>query len=131
MLADLWQLPRVAGLRNGFRPPTDCFRTDDPPQVVVVVDIAGVDPGSVTVIVAERDVLVSGLRERPGAAPKPSYHQMEIDYGAFERHVAIADDVDVEHARASYKSGQLTNVLPVASHQVHKGKTTITVTTRR
>src|SRR5438093_26330 len=31
LLADLWQIPRVAGLRQGFRPPTDCFRTEDPP----------------------------------------------------------------------------------------------------
>jgi HSP20 family molecular chaperone IbpA len=130
LLADLWQLPRVAGLRHGFRPPTDCFRTEDPPQVVVVVDIAGVDPEELHVIVAGRDVLVSGVRNRPGADSRPSYHQMEVDYGPFERHVPLADDIDVEHASATYEHGLLTVVLPVAIRPARKGQGTIEVTRR-
>ena len=44
LFADLWQVPRFAGLRRGFRPHVDCYRTDDPPAVTVVVDLAGIDP---------------------------------------------------------------------------------------
>jgi HSP20 family molecular chaperone IbpA len=130
LLADLWQLPRVAGLRHGFRPPTDCFRTEDPPQVVIVVDVAGVDPDGLRVIVAERDVLVSGLRNRPGRGSRPSYDQMEIDYGPFERHVPLADGIDVERASATYEHGLLTVVLPVATRPVRRGEGTIAVTRR-
>ena len=130
LLADLWQLPRVAGLQHGFRPPTDCFRTEDPPQLVVVVDIAGVDAAAVRLIVSERDLLISGVRDRPASAARPSYLQMELDYGPFERHVPLGDDVDVERARATYDNGLLTAVLPIASRPPRTGKATIEVTTR-
>ena len=45
LFADLWQVPRFTGLRRGFRPAVDCFRSDDPPELVVVVELAGRRPG--------------------------------------------------------------------------------------
>src|SRR2546421_11799621 len=36
LFADLWQVPRFAGLRRGFRPQSDCFRTEDPPAPPVL-----------------------------------------------------------------------------------------------
>ena len=35
LLADLWQVPGFAGLRRGFRPHVDCYRTAEPPAVTV------------------------------------------------------------------------------------------------
>jgi HSP20 family protein len=130
LLADLWQIPRVAGLHHGFRPPTDCFRTEDPPELIVVVDLAGIDPSGVDVVVAGRDLFVTGDRARPPAAKRPSYRQMEIDYGRFERHVPLGEEVDVEKAQATYDNGFLTIVLPVASQVRSKDRTPIEVTTR-
>jgi HSP20 family protein len=129
-MADLWQLPRLAGLQAGFRPPTDCFRTGDPPQLVVVVDIAGVDPATIQIMVGERNLLVSGTRERPASKTRQSYRQMEIDYGRFERHVPLGDDVDVEGAKATYEHGLLTIVMPVLAKPARLIKTTIEVRTR-
>ena len=45
LFADLWQVPRFSGLRRGFRPNVDCFHTDDPHELTVVVELPGVDPG--------------------------------------------------------------------------------------
>ena len=44
LFADLWQVPRLAGLRHGFRPNVDCFHTDDPHELTIVVELPGVDP---------------------------------------------------------------------------------------
>jgi HSP20 family protein len=131
LLADLWQIPRVAGLHHGFRPPADCFRTEDPPEIVVVVDIAGVDPADVNVVVADRDLFVSGERARPPSQKRRSYRQLEIDFGRFERHISLGDEVDVEQAKATYERGLLTIVLPVAARAPSKARTLIEVTIRR
>ena len=53
LFADLWQVPGFAGLRRGFRPQSDCFRTDDPPTLHVIIELPGVDPGSVEVVAAK------------------------------------------------------------------------------
>jgi HSP20 family protein len=114
LFADLWQVPGFAGLRRGFRPQVDCFRTEDPPAVTLVVDLAGVDPEHVSIEVGERTVLVSGVRRRPEPGCKVSYRQMEIEYGPFQRRVALAEDVDPSGAEASYERGLLRVVLPLA-----------------
>ena len=41
---DLWQVPRFAGMRRGFRPQCDCYLTEDPRTLHVVVELPGVDP---------------------------------------------------------------------------------------
>ena len=114
LFADLWQVPRFAGLRRGFRPHVDCYRSDDPPAVTVVVDLAGVDPDSVDIAVTERTVQISGERRRSAPDCRLSYRQMEIEYGSFQRRISLAEDVDPEGAQATYERGLLTVVLPLA-----------------
>jgi HSP20 family protein len=130
LFADLWQLPRIAGLQHGFRPPTDCFRTEDPPQLVVVCDIAGVDPNAVQILAADGMLLIAGRRERPRDAARRSYRQMEIDYGTFRRRIALEDGVDLAAARATYADGLLTVVLPLTERKPRKTKASIEVVTR-
>ncbi|MHB1243046.1 MAG: Hsp20/alpha crystallin family protein [Gaiellaceae bacterium] len=113
LFADLWQVPRFAGLRSGFRPAVDCFSTDDPPQLVIVVELAGVDPESIEIAVEERALTISGERPRPRVAGQV-YQQAEIDYGRFERRLALDRDIDTKSADASYEAGMLRITLPVA-----------------
>jgi HSP20 family protein len=113
LFADLWQVFPFSGLRRGFRPQIDCFRTEDPPSLTVVVDLAGVDPAGVRVIATGRALVIAGERPRPKIGSQ-IYEQMEIDYGPFERHVSLSVPVDVEAAQARYENGFLTIVLPFA-----------------
>jgi HSP20 family protein len=110
LFSDLWQVPRFSGLRAGFRPHVDCFRTDD--ALTVVVELPGVDPDKVDLFVAEGTLYLSGNRARPRGAGQV-YQQMEIDYGPFRRQVSLGADVDVARARATYEQGVLTIVLPL------------------
>jgi len=113
LFADLWQVPRFAGMRSGFRPSVDCYLTEDPSQLVVVVELAGVDPQSIEITVGDRALTISGERQRPRIAGQV-YQQAEIDYGRFERSVALGHDVDAKSAEAAYEAGMLRVTLPIA-----------------
>lgn len=114
LFADLWQVPRFSGLRHGFRPAVDCFHTDEPHQLTIVAELAGVEPESVSIVVEERSLTLSGERRRPRVAGQV-YQQMEIEYGAFSRTIQLIEDVDVAAATASYERGLLTIVLPISA----------------
>jgi HSP20 family molecular chaperone IbpA len=98
LFADLWQVPGFAGLRRGFRPQTDCFRTDDPPTLHVIVELPGVEADSI-----------------------------EIEYGAFERRIELGEDVDTAGATARYERGMLKVELPVAQRKARQGKVPVDV----
>jgi HSP20 family protein len=126
LFADLWQVPRYAGLRPGFRPLVDCYRTEHPPALTVVVELAGVDPAGLRLDVGDRELVVAGERPRP-AAPGRVYQQMEIEYGRFERRVPLGEAVDADAASATYDGGMLTVVLPLAPARAPAERVTIVI----
>jgi HSP20 family protein len=129
LFADLWQLPRFAGLRTGFRPQVDCLRYEDPPRLLVVADLAGVDPADIELLISGRELVISGERRR--ADPEGArYQQMEIDYGQFRRALTLHEDVDAERAEARYERGLLTIVLPLAPRAAAPAKVPIEVRSR-
>jgi HSP20 family protein len=111
---DLWRVPRFAGLRRGFRPHVDCFRTDDPAELHIVVELAGVEPQEVALRIADGSLVIAGERRRPPVAGRMSFQLMEIDYGPFQRRIPLPEPVDGKNARATYERGLLTVVLPIA-----------------
>ena len=113
LFSDMWQVPGFAGLRRGYRPQCDCFRTDDPSALNIVLELPGTDPDSVQLAVAGRTFTVSGKRERP-IVPGARYQQMEIEYGPFQRRIELSEDIDATRASASYERGLLRIVLPLA-----------------
>lgn len=123
---DLWQVPRFAGLRHGFRPQADCYRTDDPAAILVVVELPGVDPEEVQIVVSGRVLVVAGVRERPRIS-SARVQQMELDYGPFQRRIQLAEDVDSERATASYERGLLQIVLPLAPEPPAQSRVAIQV----
>jgi len=126
LFSDLWHVPRFAGLRRGFRPNVDSYRTDDPPQLTVVVEVPGIDPRTLTIAVSERTLVVAGERARERSDGRV-YQQMEIEYGPFSRQVMLGEDVDPEGATARYEHGIVTISLPIAAKPVHGARYTIVV----
>ncbi len=126
LFADLWQVPRFASLRRGFRPQCDCFRTDDPPTLHVVLELPGMDPDAVEVAVSGRSFIVAGTRERPKAVGA-RYQQMEVEYGPFQRRIELGDDVDAARATASYERGLLKVDLPLAADGAAQARIAIEV----
>ena len=111
LFAELWQVPRFLS-HHGFRPQVDAYRTPDPPQLSIVVELPGVDPGAVHVVVDDHKLLIAGERPRP-KIESAGWQQMEIEYGPFQRTIGLPDDVDPAQATADYEHGLLRIVMPV------------------
>lgn len=126
---ELWHGPRFGVPRRGFRPHIDVMRTDDPDELLVVVDLAGVEPDDVQIVVNERALVIAGQRRRLSPDQRLSYHLLEIEHGPFERRIGLPVDVDPAGARATYDRGLLTVTLPVTSKPPRQGRITITVRT--
>jgi HSP20 family protein len=126
LFADLWHVPRYTGLRRGFRPNVDSYRTADPPELTVIVEVPGVDPATLVIAVSERRLVVAGARSRESSGGRV-YQQMEIEYGQFSRQVLLGEDVDPERATARYEHGILTISLPVVTQPVLAARYTIVV----
>lgn len=87
------------------RPLVDVFETDR--CIVVIAELAGVRQDELEVSVHQRKLRIRGFR-RPwhGEAPRVS-HQMEIDFGPFDRVVTLPAEVDPDSATASWDNGML------------------------
>lgn len=113
MFLELVRLERVS-LRGTpvFRPNTDVYLDNRQRALVVKLELAGVDPGQVSLEIEDNVLRVSGIRadDRP---PEAAYHQMEITYGPFERLVPLTAEVDPNEARAEYRSGYLEITIPL------------------
>jgi HSP20 family protein len=126
LFSELWHVPRFAGMRRGFRPNVDSYRTDDPPELTVVVEVPGIDPPSLTIAVSERTLVVSGERARERSDGRV-YQQMEIEYGPFQRQIRLSEDVDPENAHARYEHGIVTITLPIVGRPLVGPRITIVV----
>ena len=127
LFADLWEVfPFSRGMRRGYRPEVDVYRTGDPGELTVVVELPGVDPANVQVVASQRALLIAGERNRP--KDSGHYQQLEIDYGPFQRQVTLAEDVDPDRATATYERGLLTVRLPIAPQPAERQSISIVVT---
>jgi HSP20 family protein len=109
---ELWEVASYAGQRRGFQPQCDCYRTEDPPVLHLVLELPGVDPDAVRIVTVGTALVVSGVRRRPHPAAA-RYHQVEIEYGPFERRIELAEGVDVDNATATYDAGMLRLEVPL------------------
>jgi HSP20 family protein len=109
---ELWEVTRFSGQRRGFQPQCDCYSADDPPALHLVLELPGVDPAAVRIVAVGATLVVSGVRERPHPAGA-RYHQVEIEYGPFERRIELAEDVDADATTASYEDGMLRLEVPL------------------
>jgi HSP20 family protein len=127
LFSEVWRAPRFSA-RRYFRPAVDCFRTVEPAELVVLVELPGVEPETVKVVAGDRSLQVSGERLRPrGGRGGQVYQQMEIDYGPFERRIALPDDVETQNGTASYERGLLKIVFPIAPRPAPRGRVPIEV----
>lgn len=116
LFADLCQVPRLVARRAGFRPALDVYRSEDPPAITVVVELAGIDPADVDVAVVEGVLVVRGRRARRSGAHR-LYQHIEIDYGVFERRVQLNELIDADAVNANYENGLLSITLPLATRR--------------
>ena len=97
----LFRLP----LSNKWKPAVDVYETAN--EIVVLVDLAGVNKEEIEVTFDGDSLRIVGTRRDMTSTPKVRLHQMEIDFGNFERSVVIPAQVDKDNISAIYRRGFL------------------------
>jgi HSP20 family protein len=111
------RLPRYG--KAALRPNADVYFDRRAGAVFVKLELAGIDPDKITLEIADGVLRVSGARldERH---PDAVYQQMEIDYGRFERIVALPPEADSTQASANYNAGFLEILIPIKARSASK-----------
>jgi HSP20 family protein len=112
MMSDMFKDAKPLGYQpdQSFSPPMDIYETED--HLVVVLEIAGMKTEDIHVTF-DKDILsISGFRKEPSSPPKTRLHQMEIDYGRFQRTIRIPFPLRSDDFKASYRQGFLVITVP-------------------
>ncbi len=88
-----------------WEPPTDVVETDD--EIVVTVDIAGMDGKDMSVVTDGATLRVRGTRRASTTPGVKHFHQLEIRSGPFERAIVLPSRVDPGKVSAQYTRGLL------------------------
>jgi HSP20 family protein len=117
-------LARMAPFQTGsdWVPPADVYETET--EVVVCLEISGIEPDAISVVAEPRSVTVAGDRRFPPVENASCIHQLEIEHGRFERTIALPVAVDVGETSSVYRNGYLLIRLPKLGH---KGKIIVQV----
>jgi HSP20 family protein len=112
IMDDIFSRTRPLFIESEMRkwgPPTDVFETTE--GVIILSEIPGVDREDIDIYLEGDLIKISGVRRNPISQPK-RMHQMEIEFGHFERYVRIPIPIDLDGIQATYKDGLLKVFLP-------------------
>jgi len=100
---------RFAG-GSTWTPNTDIVEMED--EVLILMELAGVDKEAVQISCKDDLLRISGLRARNPIPQAKCFHRMEIEYGPFEKFFRVPRDLNFEGIKAEYKNGFLEVSLP-------------------
>jgi HSP20 family protein len=86
-------------------PAADVYRTLD--GWIVKLDLAGISPDDLEIVVAGRELHVSGCRRDSFYGEGISYQQLEITYSRFERAFRFPCSIEGAHLARDYRDGLL------------------------
>ena len=93
-----------------WKPPTDVYETES--DFVVILELAQMKADEVSITFQQGVLYIRGVRKAIPPTERRRYHKMEINYGPFERRIAVPGDVDIDNLSAHYKMGFLEIRLP-------------------
>ena len=91
-------------------PPIDVYETDE--TVEITMDLPGVEPSAVRVVIKGDAVLVAGEKAPRRGRGDASFHLVERGFGRFARTVRLSSACDTGRARATLDRGELRLTLP-------------------
>jgi HSP20 family protein len=113
MVESLWNsrfgIDNLAGTGQ-WLPRLDVAETDS--DVVVHVDVPGIDPKKIDISVTGDVLTIRGERDEVKDTKETTFHRVERSYGSFSRVITLPTSVDVEKISATAKEGVLTVTLP-------------------
>lgn len=120
------QTIRVIALRQPFvvfelqswRPPINVYETDE--AMLLVVDLAGVDPSNLHIHAHPSQIAVHGTRHLAMPSALRRIQRMEIGSGPFQLELQLTVMIDPERVEARYTDGLLEIRLPYASQPTQR-----------
>jgi HSP20 family protein len=111
LLRDLDRTHGAGASIGECRPPIDVYETAD--AIEVALDVPGVGPDDVRVVVRENAVIVVGEKAAGSCAAKDArFHLAERTFGRFARALRLLTPVDAAKARAELSKGRLRIIVP-------------------
>jgi HSP20 family protein len=104
----LRMMPKTSGLRcseNFWYPAADVYKARG--GWVVKLELAGVAPDELEVVVSGDTLRVAGCRRDEAVTESVSYHQLEITYSRFEKTIRFPCPVEGALVERRYKDGLL------------------------
>ena len=95
-----------------WQPLTDICETED--SFVVKMELAGVKRENVTIELRADRLYIRGIRRDLPSEKIKAYHQMEINYGRFERVILLRAAISREAISACFEEGFLRIRIPKA-----------------
>ncbi len=77
------------------------YEVDD--EVIIKIEIPGVPKEDISLTLDDRQLIIRGTRGNPLEKLGLIYHQMEINYGEFERILMLPPGVDTKNIKAELK----------------------------
>lgn len=111
-MSDPRMLPYHAIMKE---PAVDMFETIR--EIIINMELPGVDPNEISVIAEGDCVTVSGQRPAPTFQDTTCIHNLEIEYGDFKRSIKIPSTVNISATTSKCHNGYLTITLPKLQSQ--------------
>ncbi len=111
LLRDLERTHGPGASLGECRPPVDVYESGD--TIEVAVDIPGVGPDDVRVVVRENAVIVAGEKVAAACGARDArFHLAERSFGRFARAIRLLTPVDASRATAELSGGRLRVIVP-------------------
>jgi len=107
-----WNRVPVSGDLMTWAPRVDVTQHKD--ELVIRVDLPGMEKNDVKVNVTEDAVTIQGERHRTQEEERDGVYRSERNYGAFYRTVALPAGAGTDQAKASFNNGVLEIRMPAA-----------------
>ncbi len=92
--------------QHHWSPMADVYETAD--GLIVKIELAGVNRDDLGISLDNNRLIIRGVRREKPPDGVTSYHQMEINYGSFERVLHLRPGVRDEDISAQFEDGFLT-----------------------
>ncbi len=94
-----------AAMATKWKPALDIYELEH--EIIIKLELAGVKRKEINIVQEGNRIRISGRRKMGDREQIHTYHQMEINYGEFERVIVVSDAVKIGDVQASYKDGFL------------------------
>ena len=111
-LAGPWPFRPLLALTPGkhYIPTADMYARNG--DMVVRIDLPGVDPKDIKVKFEEGELVVMGERKAEKEIKEEGYYRKEATYGVFERHMTLPKGIKESEIKAEYDKGVLEISVP-------------------